>query len=86
MTDDQLGLLAAAEGTTAEIAWVVVYVLCCVVMVAPFVIWFAGVRTPRAERRRPTPDDESTVLDADGAPADREEVDARDDQPRRRSA
>jgi hypothetical protein len=43
-------VLAGAEGTGARIAWVVVYVLCWCCVVFPFALWYAGVRTPRAER------------------------------------
>jgi hypothetical protein len=50
MTDDATVVLGAAEGTGAEIAWVVVYVLCWFFMIFPFVLWYFGVRTPRAER------------------------------------
>lgn len=51
MSDHQAAVLGAAEGTGAEIAWVVVYILCWILMIAPFALWYAGVRTPRAERR-----------------------------------
>ena len=51
MTDHQSAVLGAAEGTGAEIAWVVVSILCWILMVAPFALWWAGVRTPRSERR-----------------------------------
>ena len=50
MTDDATVVLGAAEGTGAEIAWVVVYVLCWFFVIFPFVLWYFGVRTPRAER------------------------------------
>jgi hypothetical protein len=45
-------ILGAAEGTSAEIAWIVVYVLCVVLVLAPFALWWAGVRKPRSEKRR----------------------------------
>jgi hypothetical protein len=51
MTDHQVAVLGAAEGVGADIAWVVVYILCWFLMIAPFALWYAGVRTPRAERR-----------------------------------
>jgi hypothetical protein len=50
MTDDATVVLGAAEGTGAEIAWVVVYVLCWFFVIFPFVLWYFGVRTPRAVR------------------------------------
>ena len=50
MTDHETVLLGAAEGTGAEIAWVVVYILCWFFVVFPFVLWYAGVRRPRTER------------------------------------
>ena len=50
MTDHETVMLGAAEGTGAEIAWVVVYILCWFFVVFPFVLWYAGVRRPRAER------------------------------------
>jgi len=50
MTDDATVMLGAAEGTGAEIAWVVVYVLCWFFMIFPFVLWYFGVRAPRAVR------------------------------------
>ena len=51
MSDHPSAVLAAAEGVGAEIAWVVIYILCWILMIAPFALWWAGVRTPRAERR-----------------------------------
>ena len=51
MSDHPSAVLAAAEGVGAEIAWVVISVLCWILMIAPFALWWAGVRTPRAERR-----------------------------------
>ena len=49
-------IIGAAEGAGARIAWVVVYVLCWCCVVLPFVVWYAGVRTPRAQRTaRPGP-------------------------------
>ena len=45
-------ILGAAEGTSAEIAWIVIYVLCVILAIAPFALWWAGVRTPRSEKRR----------------------------------
>ena len=44
-------ILGAAEGTSAEIAWIVIYVLCVILAIAPFALWWAGVRTPRSEKR-----------------------------------
>jgi hypothetical protein len=51
MSEHPAAVLAAAEGAAAEIAWIVVLVLCWFLMIAPFALWYAGVRTPRAERR-----------------------------------
>ena len=51
MSDHPSAVLAAAEGVGAEIAWVVIYILCWILMIAPFALWWAGVRTTRAERR-----------------------------------
>jgi hypothetical protein len=51
MGDHQEAVLGATEGAAADIAWVVIYVLCLLLMVAPFVLWYADVRTPRTERR-----------------------------------
>ena len=51
MSDHPSAVLAAAEGVGAEIAWVVIYALCWILMIAPFALWWAGVRTTRAERR-----------------------------------
>jgi len=50
VADHHATVLGAAEGTGAEIAWVVIYVLCWILMIAPFALWWAGVRTPRSER------------------------------------
>jgi hypothetical protein len=51
VTDQPGVVLGGAEGTGAEIAWVVIYGLCWILMIAPFALWWAGVRTPRSERR-----------------------------------
>ncbi len=51
MHDHGSVVLGASEGATADIAWIVIYTLCWILMAAPFVLWYAGVRTPRAERR-----------------------------------
>ena len=51
MSDQQVTVLGAAEGVGADIAWVVIYILCWILMIAPFALWWAGVRTPRAERQ-----------------------------------
>ena len=66
MTDDATVVLGAAEGTGAEIAWVVVYVLCWFFVIFPFVLWYFGVHTPRAEREADrTGDAEPTSADVD---------------------
>jgi hypothetical protein len=76
VADHHAAVLGAAEGTGAEIAWVVIYVLCWILMIAPFALWWAGVRTPRSERRgRATPpaaghsDHPSAAQTIDDAPA-----------------
>jgi hypothetical protein len=68
MTDEPTVLLGAAEGTGAEIAWFVVYALCWFFVVFPFVLWYCGVRTPRAERRKDLarePNDDTAAPDRD---------------------
>ena len=69
MTDQPGVMLGATEGTGAEIAWVVIYGLCWILMIAPFALWWAGVRTPRSERRArraaaPTAEHPSHVTEA----------------------
>ena len=66
MSDHGNAVLGASEGATADIAWAVIYVMCWILMAAPFVLWYAGVRTPRAERRaaRERPAD-APALEAD---------------------
>jgi hypothetical protein len=74
MSDHPSAVLAAAEGLGAEIAWVVISILCWILMIAPFALWWAGVRTPRSERhaRRAAA---ATAADATAA------VPAADDEP-----
>jgi hypothetical protein len=70
VTERQSAVLGVAEGTSAEIAWVVVYVLCWFFMIFPVVLWYAGVRTPRAEREgRPAATDVTDPDDGDDTPA-----------------
>jgi hypothetical protein len=70
MTDDATVVLGAAEGTGAEIAWVVVSVLCWFFVIFPFVLWYFGVRTPRSVR-------ESERTDATAPPTEVEDHDGR---------
>jgi hypothetical protein len=77
VSDQQAAVLGAAEGTGAEIAWVVIYVLCWILMIAPFALWWAGVRTPRAERRA-----RRAATEGDGT----EDADRGTDEPRERIA
>ena len=74
MTDHQVGVLGAAEGAGADIAWVIIYVLCGFLMIAPFALWYAGVRTPRAERQA------RRAADATGSAPDPDAVAATDDE------
>ena len=70
MSDHQVAVLGAAEGVGADIAWVVIYVLCWILMIAPFALWYAGVRTPRAERVARRAAAEAAAAPAEPAPAD----------------
>jgi hypothetical protein len=77
VSDHQATVLGAAEGVGADIAWVVIYVLCWILMVAPFALWWAGVRTPRAERQA------RRAAAADGVEPARIDDPVADDEPAR---
>ncbi len=51
MHDHGSVVLGASEGATADIAWIVIYTLCWILMAAPFVLWYAARPMPPPSRR-----------------------------------